>query len=1057
MDNFFVRRPIVAIVLSIFIVIIGGVSLTSTPIAQYPEIAPPVVQISTSYRGANALNVEQAVATPIEQKVNGVENMLYMQSTNTGDGSMNLSVTFDMGTDLDNATMLTQNRVSSATTTLPLEVKNSGVTTKKSLAMPMLLFSLYSPNKSFDSNFLTNYANINIVDALARIKGVGEVMIFGGSNYAMRIWVKPDVLAKYNLTIPDVMSAVREQNAIAPGGKFGAPPADGGNEFTYNVTLKDRLVNVEDFENIILKSNIDNQQVRLKDVATVTLGAESYASSATLNGNPSGTIGVKQMPGSNALEVAAAAKKVMEDLSKKFPQDLKYSVSLDTTKAITEGIDEILHTLLEAIVLVIIVVFVFLQNWRATLIPLLTVPVSLIGVFILFPLLGFSVNVLSLLGLVLAIGIVVDDAIVVVEAVMHHIEHGKTPREATNQAMKEVSGPVIAIAIVLTAVFIPVALTPGITGRLYQQFAITIAISVIFSALSALTLSPALCSILLKPKKESTGVLGRFFDKFNQMFESFTGKYTGFAGHLVKKTTRSLIFIGILVLGIVILGGKIPSGFVPEEDQGYMFVNVELPGASSLKRTQAVCEKVNAILAQNNGIEFYTTVAGFSLLKNSVATNNAFFFVSLKEWKEREQDVFKIIKEVNGKLAYAIPEATAFAFGPPPISGIGNAAGFTMMLQDKGGNTPQYLFENAKLFMAEAKKRPEIGSIRTTFNPYVPQISMAIDREKVTEMGLSLADVNMAIGASLGGQYVNEFNKFGRQYIVLIQALPQYTLNPEDINKIFVRNKKNVMIPISSIATIKKESGPEFTTRFNLYRAAEIGGTPAPGFTSSEARQALVETAEKVLPKDMGYEWAAMSFQEKQAEGKGTTVFIMALLFVFLILAAQYESWKLPFSVLLGTPFAVFGAFLGLYLCKLFSPDYVNNVFAQIGLVMLIGLAAKNAILIVEFAKEEYEKGTPLVEAALSAAKLRFRPILMTAFAFILGVVPLLTATGAGAQARKVMGMTVFSGMLVATILGVCLIPVLFVFIESFGKKKSDPTPLSQENNDTTKALNHEE
>jgi HAE1 family hydrophobic/amphiphilic exporter-1 len=484
------------------------------------------------------------------------------------------------------------------------------------------------------------------------------------------------------------------------------------------------------------------------------------------------------------------------------------------------------------------------------------------------------------------------------------------------------------------------------------------------------------------------------------------------------------------------LGGKIPGGFVPEEDQGYMFVNVELPGASSLQRTEVVCKKIEAILAKNDGIEYYTTVAGFSLLKNSIATNNGFFFISLKEWKERQQDVFQIIKEVNGKVVYAIPEATVFAFGPPPITGIGNASGFTIMLQDKGGKTPKYLYENTLRFMAEAKKRPEIGSVRTTFNPNVPQISLDIDREKVTELNLSLADVNLAIGASLGGQYVNEFNKFGRQYIVLIQAAPSFTLDPEDINKIFVRSRDNKMIPISSIATVKKESGPEFTTRFNLYRSAEIGGTPAEGYTSSQARQALQETAEKILPADMGYEWSAMSFQEKQAEGKGATVFIMALLFVFLILAAQYESWKLPFSVLLGTPFAVFGAFLGLYLCKLFSPDYVNNVFAQIGLVMLIGLAAKNAILIVEFAKAEYEKGVPLVEAALNAAKLRFRPILMTAFAFILGVVPLLTATGAGAQARKVMGMTVFSGMLVATILGVCFIPVLFVFIESIGKKE---------------------
>lgn len=704
MDNFFVRRPIVAIVLSIFIVLIGGLSVLSTPIAQYPEIAPPLVQVSTSYRGANALNVEQAVATPIEQKVNGVENMLYMQSTNTGDGSMTLNITFDMGTDLDNATMLTQNRVNEATNKLPNDVKTTGVTTKKSLSMPMLILSLYSPNKTFDGNFLTNYANINIVDALARIKGVGEVTLYGGSNYAMRIWVKPDIMAKYNLTVPDIIRSIQDQNAIAPGGKFGAPPATENNEFTYNVMLKDRLVNPEDFENIILKSNISNQQVRLKDVGTVTLGTESYASIAKLNGNPAGTIGIKQMPGSNALEVAENVKNTIERLSKRFPQDLKYRVSLDTTLAISEGINEIMHTLVEAIILVIIVVFIFLQNWRATLIPLLTVPVSLVGVFMLFPLLGFSINVLSLLGLVLAIGIVVDDAIVVVEAVMHHIEQGMSPRDATNQAMKEVSGPVIAIAIVLTAVFIPVALTPGITGRLYQQFAITIAISVIFSALSALTLSPALCSLLLKPNQEAKGWLGKFFGWFNDKFGKFTNKYTGFSGFLIKKTARSLIFIGIVVGAIILLGGKIPGGFVPEEDQGYMFVNIELPGASSLERTGKVIQKVEHILSQNQGVEYYTSVAGFSLIKNSVATNNGFFFVALKEWKEREQDVFQILKEVNGKVVFGIPEATVFAFGPPPITGIGNAAGFSMMLQDREGNTPQYLFANAQRIYGRSQK-----------------------------------------------------------------------------------------------------------------------------------------------------------------------------------------------------------------------------------------------------------------------------------------------------------------------------------------------------------------
>ena len=575
------------------------------------------------------------------------------------------------------------------------------------------------------------------------------------------------------------------------------------------------------------------------------------------------------MPGSNALEVAENVKNTMKIVEQKFPNDLEYKISLDTTLAVSEGITEILHTLFEAIFLVIIVVFIFLQNWRATLIPLITVPISLIGVFMFFPLLGFSVNVLSLLGLVLAIGIVVDDAIVVVEAVMHHIEHGKTPREATNQAMKEVSGPVIAIAVVLTAVFIPVAMTPGITGRLYQQFAITIAISVIFSAISALTLSPALCSLLLKPAKEKKGLLGRFFNKFNEIFNSFTDKYTGLAGYLIKKTTRTLIFLGVIVLAVVILGGKIPTGFVPEEDEGYLYVNIELPGASSLERTKEVCEKVEGILAKNEGIEDVTRIAGFSLLKNSNATNNAFMFISLKEWGEREHNAAEILKELNGQLSVGISDATVFAFGPPPIAGIGNAAGFTIMIQDKGGNTPQYLYDNTVKFMAAAKQRPEIGSVRTTFNPNVPQIRLNIDREKVTKLNLSISDVNTTIGASLGSQYVNEFNRFGRQYIVLVQAAPEYTINPEDINNIFVRSRDNVMIPLTSIATIERETGPEFTTRFNLFRSAEIGGSPAEGYSSAEALNALEETAKEVLPQDMGYAWSAMSFQEKAAEGKG--------------------------------------------------------------------------------------------------------------------------------------------------------------------------------------------
>jgi HAE1 family hydrophobic/amphiphilic exporter-1 len=1036
MDNFFVRRPIVAMVLSILMVIMGVLALQKTPVAQYPEIAPPMVSISTAFRGASAVNVEQAVTTPLEQKVNGVENMLYMTSINASDGSMSLRVTFEVGTDLDNATMLTTNRVGQATPFLPQEVRNNGITTKKTTPFPLMLISLTSPKGTYGSNFLSNYCTINLVDPLSRLDGVGEIRMFGGSDYAMRIWVKPDMLAKLNLSVSDLVNAVKEQNIISPGGQFGGPPAPSGTEFTYTTTLRDRLVTEEEFGNIIVKSSAEGEQVRLRDVARIELGLENYATQANFNGKDGAVIVVYQAPGSNALQLAEDIKARVAEMSERFPEDIRADVSLDTTLAVTAGIDEIMHTLLEAVVLVIIVVFLFLQSWRATLIPLLTVPVSLIGVFILFPLIGFSVNVLSLLGLVLAIGIVVDDAIVVVEAVMHNVEHGMNPREATVKAMKEVSGPVIAIALILVAVFIPVALAPGITGRMYQQFALTIAISVIISAINALTLSPALSSLLIKPNQQTGGALGRFFKGFNNVFSRFTDKYTSFTAIVIRKTGRAFIFILILVAGIVVLGKKIPGGFVPEEDQGYMMLNIQLPDASSLERTDSVCKKVSKVLANTPEIQSYTTILGYSMLSSAVSANNAFIFISLKEWSERELTANQLAQKLNSKMMTGITDATVIAFGPPAIQGLGNAAGFTIMLEDREGQTPEFLAVQTKKFMEAAKKHPEIGRISTTFRANVPQLRLDVDRDKAIKLNVALNEVYTSVNAYLGGMYINDIIRFGRQFKVLIQSEKEYRARVEDLNRYFVKSRDGKMIPLATLVSVGPMYGPEFTNRFNLYRAAEVSGTPAPGFSSSEAMKALEATAKEVLPRSMAYDFSNMSFQEKEAEGKGGTVFLMALVFVFLILAAQYESWSLPFSVLLGTPFAVFGAFLGLWIMGMVAPGYENNVFAQIGLVMLIGLAAKNAILIVEFAKAEYEKGTELVEAALLAAKLRFRPILMTAFAFILGVVPLLTATGAGAEARKVIGITVFSGMLVATILGVIMVPMFFIMIEKLGKKK---------------------
>ncbi len=1024
-------------------VILGYLVLRGTPISQYPEITPPMVQVNATYNGANSVNMEQTVATPIEQQVNGVENMLYMRSVNANDGTMRLEVSFEVGVNLDNANMLTQNRVSQANPFLPPEVTQMGVTVKKSLTFPLMLVSISSPNNTYDSKFLNNYAFINVVDELKRIYGVGDVSVFGGSEYAMRVWVKPDRLSKYDLTVQDVMNALKVQNVIKPGGSFGGEPAAAGTQNTYTALLQSRLITEKEFANIILKSNPNGALVRISDVARIELGTENYSMTSRINGSSASTIAIYQIPGSNALAVAEAVRKRMKELQERFPPDMKMDFALDTTLAVTAGIDEIIHTLLEAVVLVIIVVFLFLQDWRATLIPLLTVPVSLIGTFIVFPLLGFSVNVLSLLGLVLAIGLVVDDAIVVVEAVMHHIEHGKSPKEATSLAMKEVGGPVVAIAVILSAVFVPVAFTGGITGRLYQQFAITIAISVCFSAFNALTLSPALAALLLKPKKDQKGLLARFFASFNRGFDKFTNGYVKVAGFFARKLIISLVILGGIVLITVGLGKRIPTGFVPEEDQGYFIISTLLPDAASLERTDAVTKKVEAILKSIPEIDLYTTVNGNNLLNNTVAPNAATFFITLKPWEDRHKTALDVVQEINAICMKNISEATVLAVGPPPIIGLGNGAGFTMMLQDRGGNSPQYLAQNAQAFIAAASKRPEIAKIYTLFRANVPQKSIQVDKEKVDKLGLNLDNVNSTIATLLGGTFVNNFNQFGRQYKTYVMADADFRNRPEDLQQFYSRNATNEMVPISTVVQVKDTAGPQYTNHFNIYRAAEINGVPAQGYSSAQALQALKEVAAQTLPADMGYQWSNISYQEEAAAGTGGKAFLMALLFVFLILAAQYESWKLPFSVLLGTPWAVMGAFLGLFIAGIYSLSYVNNVFAQIGLVMLIGLNAKNAILIVEFAKMKLEAGEPTLNAALDGAKLRFRPILMTSFAFILGVVPLLTATGAGAEGRKVMGMSVFAGMLTATIIGVVLIPAFFVLIEGKKKKKNQETAAS--------------
>lgn len=1039
MSEFFIRRPIFAIVISILTVILGLIVLMGIPVSQYPDITPPMVQITSAYSGANAVNVEQAVSTPIEQQVNGVEQMLYMHTVNAGDGTSNIQVSFEVGTDLDKANMLTQNKVSQANPFLPPEVLNMGVTVKKSLTFPLLLVSIYSPNKSYDKDFLVNYAYINAVDELKRTPGVGDVNILGGTQYGMRIWLKPDRLASYGLTVQEVMAAVKAQNAIQPGGSIGGEPSLPGTQQTYAAQLQSRLVTDEQFGEIIIKSNDNGAIVRLKDVARIELGTESYLSSSRLNGNPAAVIAIYQIPGSNGLAVAEAVRQKMQVMQESFPADMDITYPLDTTLAVEAGIEEILHTLFEAVLLVILVVFLFLQDWRATLIPLLTVPVSLIGTFIVFPLLGFSVNVLSLLGMVLAIGLVVDDAIVVVEAVMHHLQHGLSPKEATRKAMKEVGGPVVAIAIILAAVFIPVALTGGITGRLYQQFAITIAISVLLSAFNALTLSPALASLILRPTKPGKGIFSRFFGAFNRFFDRLTERYGRLAGFFTRKLVVMLILWGGIVLLAVQLGEKVPGGFVPEEDQGYFLCAVQLPDAASLARTDQVAAKVEKLLASIPEVQSYTVVNGFGILTSSYATNTATVFVSLKPWDEREKTAAMIIKKANHLFMKNITEATVVAVGPPPIPGLGSSGGFTMELQDRGGNSPTYLAQQTQRFVAAASKRPEIGKVYSLYRANVPQKSIQVDLEKVEKLGVNISDVNSTIGVLLGGAFINNLNQFGRQYKTYVMADADYRMRPEDLNQFFVRDNLGNMVPVGTLVSVKDTSGPTYTNHHNIFRAAEINGEPADGYTSAQALDALEEVAKETLPGDMSYQWSNISYQEKSSAGKAGTVFLMALVFVFLILAAQYESWSLPFSVLLGTPWAVMGAFLGLYLSRFFSESYVNNVFAQIGLVMLIGLNAKNAILIVEFAKMKREEGVPALQAALEGAKLRLRPILMTSLAFILGVLPLVRASGAGAESRKVMGMAVFSGMIVATLVGLILVPSMYVLIERFGgsKKKS--------------------
>ncbi|HWR40516.1 MAG TPA: multidrug efflux RND transporter permease subunit [Patescibacteria group bacterium] len=1034
MAKFFIDRPIFAIVLSILITIVGGIAAFSLPVAQYPQISPPTISVSTSYQGANAEVVDQTIAQIIEQQVNGVEGMVSMSSTSTDAGSYSLSVQFESGKDADTAAVQTQNRVAEATASLPSSVQTTGVTTRKSSQDMALIFNFWSDNDSYSTNFLKNYGSIYILDDIKRVKGVGEVSEFG-SDYSMRIWLQPEKMAQLSIAASDVTSAIEKQNVQAPAGALGKRPVDSDQDFQYTAKVQGRLTDAKEFENIIVLAKSDGSFIRLKDVARVEMGSKDYNYESLLNGHPSAGFAVKLTSDANALETISNVKKVLEEAAKNFPTGMKYKVVVDNTDFVRESMIEVAKTFSEALLLVVLVVFLFLQSWRATLIPLLAIPVSLVGTFGAFVVLGFTINTLTLFAMVLAIGLVVDDAIVVIEAVEHHMRYsGLSPLDATRRAMDEVSGPVVAIAFVLASVFIPVAFFGGMMGVLYKQFALTIAVSMALSALIALSLTPALCTLLLKPYDPTahTGALGRFFAAFNNWFERKTESYGSGLKLLIGKTRLCMLLLGVV---LILLGGLyklVPSSFVPDEDQGYYITSVSLPEAASSTRTNQVMKNFTETVRGQAGVANVMSISGLDLLGGGTKPNTGAMFVSLAPWADREKAELKVKAEIGQTFMQGshLKEGSVIAFAPPALPGLGMVGGFTLMLEDRAGGSLSALDDMAQKFVAAAQQRPEIGSVASNFKANTPGYEFVVDREKTEKMGVALDDVFTALQVFLGGSQVNDFNKFGRTYKVIVQAETPFRKDADAMRYLFVKNSSNTMVPLNTLVTPKKVSAPSVITRFNGVKAVKINGSPASGYSSGQAMAALEEVAAQTLPTGYTYEWSGQSREEKISGNRAPVVFGLALVFVFLCLAALYESWSVPFAVLLTVPTGLFGAFLFQYVSNL-----ENSVYMQIGLVMLIGLAAKNAILIVEFAKVRVDKGMEPVPAAIEAAKIRLRPILMTSLAFIIGCVPLAIASGAGAGARNAMGTTVVGGMLMATTLGIFLIPVLFVVVETITAK----------------------